>query len=92
MKKPFLLLIAALILSLPSSPAATFRGTVTAVDSNGNAPGYSFTAADADGKIKMFRISNLKHLDLNDRVIVTYPDNTSVFPIAATRVKFLPPQ
>jgi hypothetical protein len=92
MTKKLLTLVSALALTIAISSAHTFRGTVTAVDSNANAPGYAFTAVNEAGHVKMFRIDNLKHLDLNDRVVVTYPSKVTVFPIRATTVKFLAPR
>jgi hypothetical protein len=88
--KPYLSAIVALALLASTSFAAQFSGTVTAVNSNDNAPGYSFTAVDREGKVKMFRIDSLAHLDLRDRVVVTY-SKSDKFPIRANTVKFLAP-
>lgn len=81
----------ALVLLASTSFAAQFSGTVTAVDSNDNARGYAFTAIDKEGKVKMFKIDSLAHLDLHDRVVVTY-SKADKFPIRAKTVKFLPPR
>ncbi len=73
------------------SGVISFKGRVTAVDSNANRPGFSFTAVDSEGRVKMFYIDNLKHLDLNDRVELHYR-NTGKFPLSVTRIRFLQPQ
>jgi hypothetical protein len=88
--KNYLLVIMALTALICPAFAAEFRGTVTSVNSNDNAQGYAFTAVDASGKVKMFRIDSLAHLDLRDRVIVTY-SKAGKFPIRANSIKFLPP-
>jgi hypothetical protein len=69
---------------------AVFCGTVTAVNSNDNKPGVSFTAVDAEGQVKMFYISSLEHLDPNDRVSLRYVPS-SLWPLNVTTIKFLPP-
>ncbi|MES2307634.1 MAG: hypothetical protein V4507_02140 [Verrucomicrobiota bacterium] len=74
-----------------SSGADHFYGRVTAVNSNGNRPGVSFTAVNDQGQIKMFYISSLKDLDLNDRVELTYKASEK-FPLEVTRIRFLNPQ
>jgi hypothetical protein len=88
--KYYLSAAVALALFASSSMAAQFKGTVTAVDSNDNVRGYSFTAVCSEGKVKIFKIDNLAHLDLRDRVVVTY-SKADKFPIRANTVKFLPP-
>lgn len=67
-----------------------WQGTVTAVNSNGNRPGHSFTAVDANGQVKFFHISTLEYLKVDSRVELRYlPGNT--FPLEVTRIRFLPP-
>lgn len=68
----------------------SFKGEVTAVDSNANAPGVSFTARDAEGHIKMFQISTLEYLDPGDRVVLKYYEG-DVFPLLVKTIKFLRP-
>lgn len=68
----------------------SFQGTVTAVNSNLNRPDRSFTAVDAEGKVKMFYISSLSHLDQGDRVVLHYLSGQK-FPLNVTSIKFLPP-
>jgi hypothetical protein len=68
-----------------------FSGVVTAVDSNGNAPGHCFTAQDAEGKVKVFRISSLDDLAVGKRVALKY-DGSDRYPLAVKTVRFLPPE
>lgn len=72
------------------SKLVPFRGEVTAVNSNGYKPGLSFTAKDANGRVKMFYIASLKHLDVNDRVVLKYADSDR-FPLNVHTIKFLQP-
>lgn len=67
-----------------------WQGTVTAVDSNGNRPGRSFTAVDAGGKIKVFYISTLSNLKVGSRVELHYLPSDK-YPLVVTRIRFLQP-
>lgn len=69
---------------------AQFRGTVTAVDSNANKPTKSFTAVDAEGKVMQFRISSLQHLDVRDRVVLSFQRGEK-YPLKVVTIKFLTP-
>lgn len=88
----FLTVVAlALISSHVEAKEVRWQGTVTAVDSNANKEGRSFTAVSKDGQVKMFYIQSLKHLDIGDRVVLSYID-ANRFPLNVTTVKFLPPK
>jgi hypothetical protein len=96
MKKILCLLVILLFSSIGLSVGraeelAKFQGVVTAVNSNGNRPGLSFTAVDAENHVKMFYISTLKHLDLGDWVALTY-QRSDKFPLTVTRIKFSQPK
>ena len=67
-----------------------WKGTVTAVDSNGNRPGHSFTAVDAAGQVKFFHISTLEYLKVGSRVELRYEPGAT-FPLEVTRIRFLLP-
>lgn len=68
-----------------------FSGVVTAVDSNGNAPGLCFTAQDFEGKVKVFRISTLDDLAVGKRVELKY-DGSDHYPLTVRTIRFLPPE
>jgi hypothetical protein len=67
-----------------------FAGTVSAVNVNAD-KSNCFTALDPSGKVKIFRISSIEHLEKGDKVIVTYRPSDK-FPLISTRVKFLLPE
>ncbi len=75
----------------PISGTFQFKGRVTAVNSNENRPGLSFTAVDAQGQVKMFYISSLQHLNLQDRVELTCKASEK-FPLEVIRIRFLSPK
>lgn len=90
-----LMLVVALGISSVSTVCAAepvaWQGTVTAVNSNGNRPGRSFTAVDAEGHVKFFYISSLDYLKQGSRVELHYlPAET--YPLVVTRIRFLPAQ
>jgi hypothetical protein len=98
MKRTLSLVLAIAALSLgsllPVSAEETtqhWEGTVTAVNSNGNRPGRSFTAVDAEGQVKIFYISSLKYLNVGDRVSLSYI-TSKTFPYTVTRIKFSLPE
>ena len=68
-----------------------FKGRVTAVNSNGNRPGLSFTAVNDQGQVRMFYISTLEHLELQDRVELTCKASEK-FPLEVIRIRFLSPK
>jgi hypothetical protein len=74
-----------------ATDATHFQGRVTAVNSNANRPGLSFTAVDSQGHIKMFYISTLENLEINDRVELTCKGSDK-FPIEVVRIRFLSPK
>lgn len=73
-----------------NSEMIKFQGEVTAVNSNNNRPGVSFTAIDRSGQVKMFYIASLNNLDLRDRVELTYKASGK-FPLEVVRIRFLSP-
>ena len=74
-----------------SADTFQFKGRVTAVNSKENRSGLSFTAVDEQGQVKMFYISSLKHLDLQDRVELTCKASEK-FPLQVIRIRFLEPK
>ncbi len=68
-----------------------FSGVVTAVDSNGNAPGSCFTAQNAQGLVKVFRISSLEDLAVGKRVELKYVASDR-YPLSVRTIRFLPPE
>lgn len=92
--KLFFALMVAFVVAAPigfAEELAHFTGRVTAVDVNQNNQMRCFTAVDEQGQVKIFKISSLKHLDVNDRVIVTYQISDK-FPLIVTRIRFLQPE
>lgn len=71
--------------------AFKFQGTVTAIRSQADHSERSFTARNSEGLIKMFIISSLDHLEVGDRVELTY-EASEKFPLRVTRVRFLEPR
>ncbi|MEM9399169.1 MAG: hypothetical protein AAF984_03095 [Verrucomicrobiota bacterium] len=77
--------------SVVEAKEVRWKGTVTAVNSNGYKVGRGFTAIDENGQPKMFYIKSLDHLDVGDRVALRYIDAYR-FPLNVTTIKFLPPK
>ncbi len=73
-----------------SGQVLSFHGVVTAVDSNGNAPGHCFTAQNAEGLVKVFHISTLEDLRVGSRVELHYFASEK-YPLITRTIKFLPP-
>ncbi len=101
MKKFFLLLSTAILLSLGAAARADdaladggsgrvrdFSGVVTAVDSNGNAPGRCFTAQNEQGIVKVFRIASLEGLAAGRRIQLKYVES-DCYPLAVQTIRFL---
>lgn len=73
------------------SGTSKFQGTVTAIRSQADHAERSFTALNEEGHVKMFIISSLEHLDVGDRVELTYQASDK-FPLRVIRVRFLEPR